>query len=106
MTRRIGVAASILLGLALSVSAQQNMYKIQLKLSGAMVSLDTPNLVDGKYVFHQWPDGQLASVPASAVAAINPVTGQRNDTVYQIELNPSGTMVSRDLPVLKNGSYQ
>jgi len=106
MTKRIAVVATILFGLALAVSAQQNMYKIQLKLSGAMVSLDTPNLIDGKYVFHQWPDGQLASVPATAVAAVSPLTGPRNDTVYQIELNPTGTVVSRDLPVLKNGSYQ
>jgi hypothetical protein len=105
MTKRIGVVASILLGCALSLSAQQNMYKIQLKLSGAMVSLDTPNLIDGKYVFHQWPDGQLASVPATAVSAIKPMTGQRNDTIYQIELNPTGVVVSRDLPVLKAGTY-
>ena len=106
MTRRTGVAAAVLLGFALSLSAQQNMYRIQLKLSGAMVSLDTPNLIDGKYVFHQWPDGQLTSLPASAVTGITPVTGHRNDTVYQIELNPSGVMIARDVPVLKGNAYQ
>jgi hypothetical protein len=106
MTKRIGVAATILLGFALALSAQQNMYKIRLKLNATVVSLDTPNLIEGKYVFHAWPNGELTSLPAAAVSGITPVTGQRNDTVYQIELNPSGVVIARDAPVLKGNAYQ
>src|SRR5262245_30795629 len=106
MRNRVVLAAALMFACALASFAQQNMYKIQLiQQSGAMVSLDRPNLIEGKYVFHQWPDGQLASVRQDVVAQIKPLTGPSNDTIYQIELNPSGTMVARDLPVLKGSTY-
>ncbi len=105
MRNRIGLALALLLGFALAASAQQSMYRIQLKASGAMVSLDQPNLVEGRYVFHQWPDGALASISQDVVSQITPLTGHSRDTIYQIELNPSGTMIARDMPVRRGTTY-
>ena len=104
MRYRIGVAAMVLLACALSLQAQQRMFKIQLNPSGTMVSLDEPVLMNGKYVFHAWPNGEQTALRKVVVLKIVPLTGRAQGTVYQIELNPSGTMLARDLPSARGTS--
>lgn len=106
MRYRVGVvAASVLLALACSVEAQQNMYKIKLNPTGSMVSLDRPVFLNGKYVFHAWPDGEQTSLKQSVVLDIKQLTGPTHETIYQLDLNPSGSMIARDKPMLKGNSY-
>jgi hypothetical protein len=105
MRYRIGVAATVLLACALSLQAQQRMFKIQLNPSGTMVSLDQPVLMNGKYVFHAWPHGEQTALRQAIVLKIVPLTGPSQETIYQINLNPSGTVVARDVPTLKGTTY-
>ncbi|HKD18648.1 MAG TPA: hypothetical protein VKG23_12340 [Thermoanaerobaculia bacterium] len=108
MRNRIVAAAALLFFCALASSAQQNMYKLQINGAGTsatMVSLDQPNLIAGRYVFHAWPDGAFTSIPQSAVVKLTRLTGPTNDTIYRLELNPSGTLIAKDVPVLKGSTY-
>jgi hypothetical protein len=105
MKYRIGVAVVILLASAFALRGQVNMYRIQLNPSGHMVSLDQPNRIDGKYVFHAWPDGAATSLKQSDVRNITQLTGPAHDTIYQIELVPSGTITARDNPTLRGSTY-
>ncbi len=105
MRNRIGVVAMALLACTFALEAQQNMYKIKLNPSGSMVSLDKPALVGGKYVFHAWPNGEQTALRQAMVLAITQLTGPTQDTIYQIELTPSGTMTARDNPTLKGNTY-
>jgi hypothetical protein len=104
MRNRIGVAAMALLACAFALQAQQNMYKIELDPSGSMVSLNKPVLMGGKYVFSAWPDGEQTSLKQALVRKITPLTGP-TQTIYQLELIPSGTMTARDKPTLKGTTY-
>jgi hypothetical protein len=108
MRNRIVAVAALLFVCALASEAQQNMYKLQLKGAGTsatMVSLDQPNLIAGRYVFHAWPDGAFTSIPQAAVVKLTRITGPTNDTIYRLELNPSGTLIAKDMPVLKGSTY-
>jgi len=108
MRNRIVAAAALLFACALASEAQQNMYKIELQAKGTSataVSLDQPNLIAGRYVFHAWPDGAFTSIPQSAVVKLTRLTGPNNDTIYRIELNPSGSLIAKDMPVLKGSAY-
>jgi hypothetical protein len=106
MRNRIGVAAAaILLSCAFALQGQQSMFKIELDPSGAMVALDQPVLMGGKYVFHAWPDGEQTSLKQAVVRKITRLTGPTHETIYQVELLPSGAMTARDNPVLKGNTY-
>jgi hypothetical protein len=105
MRNRIGVAAALLLACTFALQAQQSMYKIKLNPSGSMVSLDKPVLMDGKYVFRAWPNGEQTALRQAMVLTITQLTGPTQETIYQIELIPSGTMTARDNPTLKSSTY-
>jgi len=108
MRNRIVAAAALLFVCALALPAQQNMYKLELQAKGTSataISLDQPNLIAGRYVFHAWPDGAFTSIPQAAVVKLTRLTGKNNDTIYKIELNPTGTLIARDAPVLKGATY-
>src|SRR5512135_1502349 len=81
------------------------MFKILLNPSGTMVSLDQPVLMNGKYVFHAWPDGEQTALRQPVVLQIVPLTGPTQKTVYQVELNPSGSLLARDVPELRGTTY-
>ncbi len=104
--RSRSILCAVLFACAFGLEGQQTMFKIDFVQSGSMVTLDRPELLEGAYVFHAWPGGELTRLPAKVVAKVTQLTGQRNDVVYQIDLNPSGIALSRDLPVLKNGAFQ
>lgn len=103
-TRTALVAALLIAGIA-AAQTQPRMFKIHLNPSGTMVSLDQPVLVNGKYVFHAWPDGEQTALRQSVVLKIVPLTGPTQSTVYQIHLNPSGTVLARDVPALHGTTY-
>ncbi len=105
MRTRVGITGLLLFASALVVSAQPKMFKIKLNPSGAMISLDEPVLMNGKYVFHAWPDGEQTALRQAMVLQIVPLTGPGQNTVYQLDLNPSGTLLARDAPALRNGTY-
>lgn len=108
MRNRIVAAAALLFACALVAKAQQDMYKLELKgkgTSATAVSLDQPNLIAGRYVFHAWPDGAFISIPQASVVKLTRLTGSNNDAIYRIELNPSGTLIAKDMPVLKGSTY-
>ena len=105
MRYRIGMAAAVLLTVAFALRGQANMYRIELTPSGAMVSLNQPVLMGGKYVFRAWPDGAQTSLRQTLVRKITQLTGPTHETIYQIDLIPSGTFVARDNPVLKGKTY-
>ncbi len=105
MKNRIGLAAAFLLACASLVQGQQNLFKIELVPSGAMVSLNEPALTGGTYVFNAWPDGGSTKLPQTRVKKITRLTGAAASTIYEIALLPSGAMTAKDKPTLKNGMY-
>lgn len=104
MSNRL-VTAAVLFACALTLAAQQNMFKIDLVPSGSMVSLNEPSLQGEAYVFRAWPDGTSTSLPRMRVRTITRITGAMPDTVYRVELNPSGIMIAKDIPQLKGSLY-
>ncbi len=106
MRSRIGLAALVLFAGALAVPAEQKMFRLQLNPSGTMISLDQPVLTNGHYVFHAWPDGEQTALRQAEVLRIQPLTGGSQSTVYRVQLNPSGSLLARDMPVLRtDGLY-
>jgi hypothetical protein len=103
MRNRIGIAA-IVLACAFSLQAQQNMFRIELVPSGSMVALNQPVLQGGVYTFKAWPDGAPTNLRQALVKRVTPLTGPQ-ETIYQIDLVPTGTVTARDNPVLKGNSY-
>ncbi len=105
MRNRVGVAAAFLLTCTSLLRGQQNMFRIELAPSGVMVSLNEPTLIGGMYVFHSWPDGGTTNLLQARVRKITRLTGPAGDTIYQIQLLPSGAMTARDKPTLKGNTY-
>jgi hypothetical protein len=105
MRNRIAVAAGLLLGCASVLGAQENMFKIDLVPSGSMIALNEPTLKGGTYAFEAWPDGAPTSLKQMRVRKITRLTGRTHDTVYQVELIPTGTVAARDNPTLRGNQY-
>jgi len=57
------------------------------------------------YVFHSWPDGGSTHLKQMRVRKITRLTGRTHDTVYQVDLAPSGRVIAREYPVLKGNTY-
>jgi hypothetical protein len=65
-----------------------------------------PRLEENVYVMTVWPDRATVRVPKERVAKITPRTKELSEfTVYRIDLVPSGRMVARENPTLKNKTY-
>ena len=106
MRTRIGLAALVAFAGALALPAEQKMFKVQLNPTGTMISLDQPVLMNGHYVFHAWPDGEQTALRQVSVLKIVPLTGRGQSTVYRVSLIPSGSLLARDMPVLRtDGLY-
>lgn len=103
------ILAGVFFACAVAAVAQgpsPNLYKIELATTGgAMVSLNQPTLVNGNYVFYAWPDGGKTAVRQAMVKRITLLTGAAAETVYRIDLVPSGTVFAKDKPTLKGGAY-
>ena len=81
-------------------------YQIDLDPSGAAFALGKPKLEGDVYVFTVWPEKKVVRLPQAKVKKITQRTKDLNkETVYQIDLVPSGRMIAREEPKLKNGAY-
>jgi hypothetical protein len=106
MRTRIGLAALALFAGALALPAEQKMFKVQLNPTGTMIALDQPVLTNGHYLFHAWPDGEQTALRQAAVLKVVPLTSAAQSTVYRIALNPKGSLLAKDMPVLRtDGLY-
>ena len=105
MGNRVGIAASVLFACAFALQGQENMFKMDLVPSGSMVSMNEPILKDGTYVFSSWPDRTVVTLKQMRVRKITRLTGMVHDTVYQVDLVPSGKVIARDNPVLTDNRY-
>lgn len=108
MRYRIGFMIAFLTCVT-GLQAQQappELYVVDLVLGAQAVALDKPVLQGDVYVFHAWPEGALVRVKQANVRRIVQKTGLAlQETVYQIDLIPSGQMLARDNPTLKGTNY-
>jgi hypothetical protein len=87
------------------MQGQLDMFRIELVPSGSMISMNEPVLKDGVYSFSSWPDRSLTTLKQMRVRKVTRLTGKKRDTVYQVDLVPSGRVIARDNPVLTNNRY-
>ena len=81
-------------------------YQIDLDPTGAAFALGKPKLEGDVYVYRAWPERAIVRVPQARVKKITRRTKDLSkETVYQIDLVPSGRMIARDKPKLQTGSY-
>jgi hypothetical protein len=92
---------------AVSLQAQQkpSLYKIDLVPSGSMVALGAPVVVGQNYAFSAWPDAGFTQIPQARVKRITQLAGWAAETVYRIDLLPSGTVIAKDNPTLKGNTW-
>ena len=105
MKRARIVIAAVLFASAFALPAEQVFYQIDLVPSGSMISFNEPTLQGDKYVFRAWPEGASTSLKQARVGKITRVTGGRYDTVYKLELIPSGVVIAKDNPTPKGATY-
>jgi hypothetical protein len=101
------LAVGVLFACALTLWAQEapSLYKLDLVPSGSMVALGAPVLMGGNYAFSAWPDAGFTQSPQAKVKRITQLAGPSAETVYRIDLNPSGTFIAKDKPVLKGNAW-
>jgi hypothetical protein len=125
--RQLGLTA-VLLAASLAASAQQpapasgslpqsqptavphpgvEIYQVDLIPTGMGFAVGKPVLDGDVYVFKALPEKQEVRVSKDKVRNITLRIADLNaETVYEIRLLPSGRMLSREQPVLKNGAWQ
>ncbi len=92
--------------LAPGQSPPLEIYQIDLDPSGAAFALSKPTLEGDVYVYRSWPEKSVVRLPKAKVKQITQRTKDLNkETVYQIDLVPSGRMIARDEPKLQGGAY-
>ena len=126
VTERLGVVVGMFL-LAVSLQGQQpqklqggqpadaqarsqqaliEIYQIDLDPTGSAFALGKPKLEGGVYVYLAWPEKDVVRLPQVRVKKITQRTKDLNkETVYQIDLLPTGRLLTREKPKLKSGSY-
>jgi hypothetical protein len=81
-------------------------YRIDLEPTGSAFALGKPTLEGESYVFTAWPERATARLPRAKVKKITLRTKDLSkETVYQIDLIPSGRMIAREKPTLQGKSY-
>ena len=114
MRLRAGFFA-VLLCIAAASNAQNaplppppQIWQIDLVPSGHTFAATQPILANGVYSFQSWPEYAQTRLKEARVRKVGlriADVQKARATVYQIDLNPSGQVIARDQPVLKNGSY-
>ena len=100
------VAGLLLSSILAGQQAALPLYQVELSDGGKTFALDKPTLEGGAYVFRGWPEGAKTRIRSANVRKIS--TWTRNpiqDIAYKIDLVPSGYLLARDNPTLKQGSY-
>jgi hypothetical protein len=81
-------------------------YQIDLDPSGTAFALSKPKQEGDVYVFTAWPEGDMVRLPQAKVKKITQRTKDLNkETVYRIDLVPSGRMIARAEPKVQGGTY-
>ena len=81
-------------------------YRIDLDPTGAAFALSKPKLEGDVYVYRAWPEKAIMRVPQARVKKITRLTKDLSkESVYQIDLVPSGRVLTREKPKLKTGTY-
>jgi hypothetical protein len=81
-------------------------YQIDLDPSGTAFALSKPRLEGDVYVYSAWPENAIVRLPQAKVRKITQRTKDLNkETVYRIDLVPSGRMIARAEPKLKGTTY-
>lgn len=81
-------------------------YQIDLIPTGHALAVGEPRLIGDGYLFYAWPDRRTVKVNKAKVKKIFARTKDLNqETVYQVDLLPSGRMIAADEPVLKGKTY-
>jgi hypothetical protein len=101
------LAVSVLFACALPLRAQQKptLYKLDLIPTGSMVALGAPVIVGNNFAFSAWPDAGYTQIPQAKVKRITQLAGWAAETVYRIDLLPSGTVIAKDNPTLKGNTW-
>jgi hypothetical protein len=87
-------------------SALLEIYQIDLEPTGATFALGEPKLEGSVYVYSAWPERAIVRLPLARVRKITRRTRDLSkETVYLIDLVPSGRMITREKPKLQTGSY-
>jgi hypothetical protein len=87
-------------------AALLEIYQIDLVPTGFGFALGKPRLEENVYVMTVWPDRATVRVPKERVAKITPRTKELSEfAVYRIDLVPTGRMIARENPTLKNKTY-
>jgi hypothetical protein len=82
-------------------------YEVDLIPTGMGFAVGKPVLEGDTYVFNALPEKQSVRVSKDKVRAITLRIADLNaEVVYEIRLLPSGHMLSREQPLLKNGTWQ
>jgi len=118
MRIRAGLAAVLGLGSSLAFAAgvwgqdtapiaRPVIWQIDLVPNGHTFAATQPVLKNGVYTFESYPEHAPTRVKRSRIRAITQKNTQQESSriVYQIELIPSGELVSLDQPVLKNDAW-
>ncbi len=81
-------------------------YQIDLVPSGSAFALNKPVLENNSYVFKVWPEREIVHLRKEKVRRITQRTKDLAQFhVYQLDLKPSGRMLAKENPQVKNGSY-
>lgn len=81
-------------------------WELQLIPSGSAFAMNKPVLEGDAYVFKVWPERDIVHLPKARVKGMRQRTKELDKfAVYQIELLPSGQMLAREIPQLKDKSY-
>lgn len=118
MRKSVGLVAGLLFGAA-SIQGQQpapqptlippspiTVYQIDLLPTGTGFSMDEPVLEGDVYVFHSLPERTISRLPKSKVKKITRRSTDLNkEVIWQIEMNPTGRMLSFEEPVKKGAGY-
>jgi len=82
-------------------------YQVDLIPTGMGFAVGKPVLEGDVYVFQALPEKQTVRVSKDKVRNITlRIRDLNEEAVYEIQLLPSGRMLSREQPVLKNGAWQ
>src|SRR5262249_17402930 len=82
-------------------------YQVDLIPTGMGFAVGKPVLEGDVYVFKALPEKQVVRVSKDKVKNITLRIADLNaEAVYEIRLLPSGRMLSKEQPVLKNGTWQ
>ena len=87
-------------------SALLEIYQIDLEPTGATYAITMPKLEGDVYVYTTWPERATQRIPRARVKKITRRTKDLSkESVYQIDLIPSGRLLTREKPKLQTGSY-